>query len=60
MTPDASGQPQDQDLPFIMHADRKISVEDVKFILSAHYEIRSMIHMETEVRVIASYSVRLG
>lgn len=38
LTPDASGQPQDQDLPFIMHADRKISVEDVKFILSAHYE----------------------
>lgn len=30
--------PQNQDLPFICHADRKITVEDVKFVLSSHYE----------------------
>ncbi|MDR2977020.1 MAG: C69 family dipeptidase [Streptococcaceae bacterium] len=28
----------DQDLPFICHANRKISVEDVKFVLSSHFE----------------------
>lgn len=28
----------DHDLPFICHANRKISIEDVKFVLSAHFE----------------------
>lgn len=28
----------DQDLPFICHADKKISIEDVKFVLSSHFE----------------------
>ena len=37
-TPDAERDPQDQDLPFICHANRKISIEDVKFVLSSHYE----------------------
>lgn len=30
--------PMDQDLPFICHADRKITVEDIKFVLSSHYQ----------------------
>lgn len=28
----------DQDLPFICRANRKISIEDVKFVLSSHFE----------------------
>lgn len=38
LTPDVEHEPMEQDLPFIAHANRKISIEDVKFILSAHYE----------------------
>lgn len=38
LTKDAQGLPTDQDLPFICHADRKISVEDLKFLLSSHYQ----------------------
>ena len=30
--------PQAADLPFICHADKKISVEDVKYVLSSHFE----------------------
>lgn len=33
-----SENPQAQDLPFICKAKRKISVEDVKFVLSSHFE----------------------
>lgn len=36
--PEIEQDPQDQDLPFICHAKRKISIEDVKFVLSSHYE----------------------
>lgn len=31
-------EPTEQDLAFIMHANRKISVEDVKYVLSSHFE----------------------
>lgn len=30
--------PEEQELPFICHAPRKISVEDVKWLLSSHYQ----------------------
>lgn len=30
--------PEDQNLPFICHADRKLSVEDFKFALSSHFQ----------------------
>ncbi|MFC4652209.1 C69 family dipeptidase [Lactococcus nasutitermitis] len=33
-----SENPQNQELPFICHANRKITVEDVKFVLSSHFE----------------------
>ncbi|AYF99992.1 C69 family dipeptidase [Lactococcus allomyrinae] len=33
-----SDDPQNHDLPFICEATRKISVEDVKFVLSSHFE----------------------
>lgn len=36
--PELKREPQDQDLPFICRAHRKISVEDIKFILSSHFE----------------------
>lgn len=36
--PEIKQDPMDQDLPFICHANRKISIEDVKFVLSAHFE----------------------
>ncbi|WP_125544992.1 C69 family dipeptidase [Levilactobacillus lindianensis] len=36
--PEIEQDPQGQDLPFICHANRKISIEDVKFVLSSHYE----------------------
>lgn len=36
--PEIDQDPQGQDLPFICHANRKISIEDVKFVLSSHYE----------------------
>lgn len=38
LTPDVEQSPIDQDLPFICHANRLISVEDVKFIESSHYQ----------------------
>lgn len=37
-TPDVDQDPMEQDLPFICHANRKISIEDVKFVLSSHFE----------------------
>lgn len=37
-TPEVEHDPMDQDLPFICHENRKISIEDVKFVLSSHYE----------------------
>lgn len=38
-SPDTTPEdPMDQDLPFICHANRKISIEDVKFVLSSHFE----------------------
>ncbi|AVK64699.1 dipeptidase [Lactobacillus sp. CBA3606] len=37
-TPAVEQDPMAQDLPFICHANRKISIEDVKFVLSSHYE----------------------
>lgn len=36
--PEIEHDPMDQDLPFIRHADKKISIEDVKFVLSSHFE----------------------
>ena len=33
-----SEDPQNQELPFICEASRKITVEDVKFVLSSHFE----------------------
>ena len=36
--PEIKQDPMDQDFPFICHANRKISIEDVKFVLSAHFE----------------------
>lgn len=36
--PEIEHDPMDQDLPFICHADKKISIEDVKFVLSSHFE----------------------
>lgn len=36
--PETEHDPMEQDLPCICHADRKISIEDVKFVLSSHYE----------------------
>lgn len=30
--------PMSNDLPFICHANRKITIEDIKFVLSSHYE----------------------
>ena len=38
LTPDVEQSPIDQDLPFICHANRLISIEDVKFIESSHYQ----------------------
>lgn len=35
---DTPEDPMEQDLPFICHANRKITVEDVKFVLSSHFE----------------------
>ncbi|MBO1304600.1 C69 family dipeptidase [Enterococcus sp. 669A] len=37
-TPDVEKDPMDQELPFICYANRKISVEDVKWVLSSHFE----------------------
>ncbi|WP_334330446.1 C69 family dipeptidase [Companilactobacillus sp. HBUAS59699] len=36
--PEIKQDPMEQDLPFICHANRKISIEDVKFVLSSHFE----------------------
>lgn len=36
--PEIEQDPQDQDLPFICKANRKISIEDVKWVLSSHFE----------------------
>ncbi|APX71757.1 C69 family dipeptidase [Companilactobacillus allii] len=36
--PEIENDPMDADLPFICHANRKISIEDVKFVLSSHFE----------------------
>lgn len=36
--PEIKHDPMEQDLPFICHANRKISIEDVKFVLSSHFE----------------------
>lgn len=37
-TPEVEQDPMDQDLPFICRANRKITIEDVKFVLSSHFE----------------------
>ncbi len=36
--PEIEQSPIDQDLPFICRTSKKIAVEDVKFVLSSHYE----------------------
>lgn len=36
--PEMDTSPLDQDLPFICRTDKKISVEDVKWVLSSHYQ----------------------
>ncbi|KRN10410.1 dipeptidase [Liquorilactobacillus mali KCTC 3596 = DSM 20444] len=36
--PDNTSDPMDQEQPFICHANRKISIEDVKYVLSSHFE----------------------
>lgn len=38
LNPDFDGQPGDQDQPFITYANRKISIEDIKWIESSHYQ----------------------
>ena len=35
--PEAPFQPEDDDLPWSVEPDRKVTVEDVKYILSSHY-----------------------
>lgn len=37
-TPEIVQDPMDDDLPFICYANRKISVEEIKFVLSSHYQ----------------------
>lgn len=37
LTPDVHQEPDSSDLPFICHANRKISVDDVSAILGSHY-----------------------
>ncbi len=37
-TPSVEQDPQDQDLPLICHADRKLAIEDFKWALSSHYQ----------------------
>lgn len=37
-TPDMDQDPMEQDLPFICKANRKITIEDVKFVQSSHFE----------------------
>ncbi|KRK70513.1 dipeptidase A [Lacticaseibacillus nasuensis JCM 17158] len=36
--PEFDTEPIDQDLPFICRTDKKISIEDVKYVLSSHYQ----------------------
>lgn len=36
--PNFGGNPGDQDQPFICHANRKISIEDIKWVESSHYQ----------------------
>ena len=36
--PEFDTTPIDQDLPFICRTDKKISIEDMKFVLSSHYQ----------------------
>ena len=36
--PEIKQEAMDQDLPFINHANRKISIEDVKWVQSSHYQ----------------------
>lgn len=36
--PEWEGEPSDQDQPFITYAKKKISVEDIKFLESSHYQ----------------------
>lgn len=36
--PEREQVPTDQNLPFICRANRKITVEDIKFVLSSHYQ----------------------
>lgn len=36
--PEMDSEPMDHDQPFIVRADKKISIEDVKFVLSSHFE----------------------
>lgn len=38
LNPSQHREPADQDLPFIMRAERKITIEDVKWLLSSHYQ----------------------
>lgn len=37
-TPEIEQNPLDQNLPFICHANRKISIEELKWAMSSHYE----------------------
>lgn len=37
-TPTVEQDPQDQNLPFICYADRKLTIEDFKWALSSHYQ----------------------
>lgn len=37
-TPAVKQDPLDQDLPFICHANRKISIEEMKWAMSSHYQ----------------------
>lgn len=44
--PDADFTPESDDLPWTLVPERKITVEDVKYVLSSHYQGRHTIHME--------------
>lgn len=38
LNPDIEQNPEDPDLPFIRHANKKIAKEDIEFILGSHYQ----------------------
>lgn len=43
--PDADFTPASDDIPWCMVPEKKITVEDVKYVLSAHFQELHMTHM---------------